>query len=65
MGTCKDFNLECFFTDRDGDNACTLDECKYVIKIKRNGDASFTTVPIKPKHKSKMVQKKRVKKKEN
>lgn len=49
MGYCKKIQLDCFYTDRDTDDACFLNECKYMLEITYRPDGSFTTKPVKTK----------------
>ena len=42
------------YTDRDNKDNCSLNECKYMIKLKYKKDGSFETKSIKiPKNKDK------------
>ena len=53
MGRCKQVELDCMYVDRDNDDNCSLNECKYEREIIYNSDGSFITKPIKTKTKTK------------
>lgn len=48
MGLCKQFTTDCIYTDRDNDDYCTSDTCKYNIEIEYDWDTgTFITRDIK------------------
>ena len=52
MGYCKRVQTDCIYTDRDNNDNCSLDTCRYMIEINYKKDGSFTTKPIKTKTKT-------------
>lgn len=49
MGYCKRIQMDCMYTDRDNNDNCSLDVCKYNIEINYKADGSFKTKPVKIK----------------
>ena len=49
MGYCKKIQMDCMYTDRDNNDNCSLNTCKYMQEIKYNIDGTFTTKPLKIK----------------
>lgn len=47
MGRCQRIQMDCVYTDRDNNDACSLGTCKYNIILEYNPDGTFTTKPIK------------------
>ena len=47
MGFCKQTQMDCMYTDRDNNDICSLDVCKFNVKINYNEDGNFTTEPAK------------------
>ena len=47
MSYCKLHKEECIYTDRDNDNKCSLESCKFRIKLQKTKDGSFKTKYIK------------------
>lgn len=52
MGYCKRIQMDCIYTDRDNNDNCSLDTCKYLIEINYRADGSFKTKLIKTKIKT-------------
>lgn len=57
MGYCTKIEMDCLYTDRDANNNCSLDKCKYILDIDYNNDLVVTP-------KSEPTKKKRGKKNE-
>ena len=49
MTYCKRIQMDCMYTNRDNNDNCSLDECKYMREITYKADGTFTTKPIKTK----------------
>lgn len=47
MGYCKRVQMDCMYTDRDNNDNCSLDVCRYNIEINYKADGFFKTKPIK------------------
>lgn len=59
MGYCKKIKMDCLYTNRDNDNNCSLDKCKYILDIDYNNNFTVT-----PKSEPTKTKKKRGKKNE-
>ena len=57
MGYCKKIQLDCIYTNRDNNDNCSLDECKYMREIQYKSDGTFTTKPIKTKTRKNKIKK--------
>ena len=51
MGYCRKVQLDCLYTDRDNNDNCSLEECKYMKEITCKPDRTFTTKLTKTKDK--------------
>lgn len=51
MGYCRKVQLDCLYTDRDNNDNCSLNECKYMREIVYKPDGTFTTKLVKIKNK--------------
>lgn len=51
MGYCRKVQLDCLYTDRDNNDNCSLEECKYMKEIIYKPDRSLTTKLTKTKDK--------------